>query len=131
MLDRYRLNHHGSLLWTKAAFHSPDRDVIITARMLIDTGASFTALSDRLISAILDNPIPLRQQSIATASQNIMAPVIAIPRFNCLGKQLNSFAMLTIPIPRNAFIDGLIGIDFLRSCGALIDIERSEIIITK
>jgi hypothetical protein len=76
MLDRYRLNHHGSLLWTKAAFHSLDRDVIITARMLIDTGACYTALSDHLMNAIFDNPIPLRQQPIATASPNIMAPVI-------------------------------------------------------
>jgi predicted aspartyl protease len=131
MLDRYRLNLHGSLLWTKAAFYSPDRDLVITARMLIDTGASYSALSDHFIRAILDNPVPLSHRSIATASQSIMAPVIEVARFNCLGKQIDNFAIVTLPIPRNAFIDGLIGIDFLRSCGALIDVERSEIVITK
>jgi hypothetical protein len=52
-------------------------------------------------------------------------------RFNCLGKQLDGFPIVAIPLPANGYVKGLIGMDFLRQFGALIDIDRSEIVITK
>jgi aspartyl protease family protein len=123
----YKLKPHGKLLWTKAAFGCQNSDLIITARLLIDTGATFTALSDRLVKAIVETPLVLRQEPIITASDRLMVPVIAIPWMNCLGQQINNFPMISLPIPHNAFIDGLIGIDFLRQHKGIIDIEKSEI----
>jgi predicted aspartyl protease len=127
----YKLKPHGRLLWTKAACGCQDSELVITARLLIDTGASYTALSDQLIRAIVDPPIPIRQQAIMTASNQILAPVIAIPWLNCLGKQMDNFAVIALPLPSNTCVDGLLGIDFLRSCGAMINIDRAEIIVTK
>jgi predicted aspartyl protease len=129
--NRYKLKPHGRLLWTKAAFSYQDSELVITARLLIDTGASYTAISDRLLRALIDTPIPLRQQAIMTASEQIWAPVIAVPWLNCLGKQMPNFPVIAIPLPSSTFVDGLVGIDFLRLCGAIIDIDRSEILVTK
>jgi predicted aspartyl protease len=123
----YKLNPHGRLFWTKAAFGSANSEAIITARLLIDTGASYTGLSEPLIQAIVGNPIVLRQQPIMTASDRLMAPVIAIPWMSCLGQRLDNFSMLALPLPTNAFIDGLIGIDFLKRYKAIIDIDQAEI----
>jgi predicted aspartyl protease len=131
MPDRYKLKTYGHLLWTQAVFKCDNRDLFITARLLIDTGASYTCLSQQLIQSIIDNPTPLSQQTIQTASQKITVPVIALPRLNCLGKQLDNFPIVAIPLPANGYVKGLIGMDFLRQFGALIDIDRSEIIITK
>ena len=125
----YQLKPHGRLLWTKAAFGCQNSDLIITARLLIDTGATFTALSDRLVNAIVETPVILRQEPIMTASDRLMASVIAVPWINCLGQQINDFPIIALPIPSNAFVDGLIGIDFLRRHKAIIDIEKSEISI--
>ena len=123
----YQLKSHGKLLWTKAAFGCQNSDLIITARLLIDTGATFTALSDRLVNAIVETPTILRQESIMTASDRLMAPVIAVPWINCLGQQIDAFPVISLPIPNSAFIDGLIGIDFLRRYKAIIDIEQAQI----
>ena len=131
MSDRYKLKTYGQLLWTQAAFKCEDRDLFITARLLIDTGASYTCLSQHFIQSITDNPNPIRQQSIQTASQQLTVPVIAIPRLSCLGKQLDCFPIVAIPLPKNGYAQGLLGMDFLRQCGALIDIDRSELVITK
>jgi predicted aspartyl protease len=128
---RYTLRPHGKLLWTKAAFGYQDNELVITARLLIDTGASYTVLSDRLVRSILDQPVPIRQESIMTASSIVSAPVVAVPWINCLGKQIFDFPIVSLSLPTNAFIDGLVGIDFLRFCGAVIDVDRAEILITK
>jgi predicted aspartyl protease len=131
MPNRYKLKTHGQLLWTQAACKCQDQELFITARLLIDTGASYTCLADDLVRSIIDNPIPLRQTTIQTASDRLTVPVIAIPRFNCLGKQIDAFPIIAIPLPINSYVKGLIGMDFLRLCGALIDIDQSEIVITK
>jgi predicted aspartyl protease len=129
--NRYQLKPHGKLLWTKAAFGCQGSDLIVTARLLIDTGASYTAVSDRLIRSIVESPVILRQEPIMTASQRLTAPVIAVPWINCLGQQIDNFPVIALPIPSNAFIDGLVGIDFLRRFKALIDIDSSEILVMK
>jgi predicted aspartyl protease len=129
--NRYQLKPHGKLLWTKAAFGCQGSDLLVTARLLIDTGASYTAVSDRLIRSIVESPVILRQEPIMTASQRLTAPVIAVPWINCLGQQIDNFPVIALPIPSNAFIDGLVGIDFLRRFKALIDIDSSEISVMK
>jgi predicted aspartyl protease len=131
MLDRYQLKPHGQVLWTQVAFKCQDRELFITARLLIDTGASYTCLSNHLVKAITDHPTALRQTTIQTASDRLTVPVIAIPRFNCLGKQIDDFPIVAIPLPINSYAKGLIGMDFLRLCGAIIDIDRAEILVTK
>jgi predicted aspartyl protease len=139
MPDRYKLKTHGQLLWTQAVCKCQDQELFITARLLIDTGASYTCLADDLVRSIIDDPIPLRQTTIQTASDDLRSvvdhrltvPVIAIPRFNCLGKQIDAFPIIAIPLPINSYVKGLIGMDFLRLCGALIDIDQAEIVITK
>jgi predicted aspartyl protease len=128
---RYKLKTHGQLLWTQAAFKCQDRELFITARLLIDTGASYTCLSDHLVRSIIDQPTPLRQTTIQTASDQLTVPIIAMPRFSCLGKQIDAFPIVAIPLPINSYAKGLIGMDFLRLCGAMIDIDRSEILVTK
>ncbi len=125
--NRYKLKPHGKLLWTKAAFGCQGSELIVTARLLIDTGASYTAVSDRLIRSIVETPIIIREEPIMTASDRLMAPVVAVPWINCLGQQVDQFSVIALPIPNNAFIDGLVGIDFLRRFKAVIDIDASEI----
>ena len=64
-----------------------------------------------------------------TASDRLIAPVIAVPWTNCLGQQIDSFPVIALPIPNSAFIDGLVSIDFLRRYKAVIDIEQAQILV--
>ncbi|MBC7516491.1 MAG: hypothetical protein H7237_08705 [Alkalinema sp. FL-bin-369] len=61
MSDRYKLKTYGQRLWTQAAFKYEDRDLFITARLLIDNRASYTCLSQHFIQSITDNPKSIRQ----------------------------------------------------------------------
>jgi hypothetical protein len=40
------------------------------------------------------------------------------------------FPVLACALPDNTFVDGLLGMDFLKNCGAVIDVNRAEISIS-
>jgi len=61
------------------------------------------------------------------ASGTINAPMVAVPWFNCLGQRIENFPIVAYTIPAAAFVDGLLGIDFLVSCKAIINVANAEI----
>jgi hypothetical protein len=46
---------------------------------------------------------------------------------SCFGTRIESFPILTCDLPTRTLIDGLIGMDFLNACGAVIDIRQATI----
>lgn len=87
-------------------------------------------LSNRLIAAISGESInPLRTESILTANGKITAPVIPVPWMNCFGNRIEQFPILACALPTNTFIDGLLGMNFLTECAAVIDVEKAEVYV--
>lgn len=124
----YPLQKWGNIFLVQAAFGCQDPDLVVTAKLIVDTGASYTVLSHRLMRTIAGaNAVPLRQENIVTASQRTTAPVMAAPWINCLGMQIESFPIVALTLPTNAVVDGLLGVDFMKCCKAVIDIDRAEI----
>ncbi len=127
----YKLQKQGNLLWSRAAFGCNDSALIVTVRLLVDTGASYTMLSNRFIQSIAGKAIePLRSESILTANGSITAPVIPVPWIHCLGNRIEQFPIVACALPTNAFIDGLLGMDFLIRCAAVIDVHKAEIYVS-
>lgn len=85
-------------------------------------------LSDRLVRSIVGEfPATLRQENILTANGRITAPVVSVPWISCLGDRIDQFPILACALPASTFIDGLLGMDFLTRCRAVIDVYKSEI----
>lgn len=127
----YRVNRWGDLLWLRIAVGNQDGSSIVKVRLLIDTGASFTTLPTRVLQLVgCELEQPLRTQNITVASGIISAPVVAVPWFNCLGQRIENFPVVAYTIPTNAFVDGLLGIDFLRRYRAIINVAEVEIRLT-
>jgi predicted aspartyl protease len=126
----YPLQKWGNIFLVQAAFGSQDNDLVVTAKLIVDTGASYTVISNRLMRTIAGvNATPLRQENIVTASQRMTAPVIAVPWMNCLGMQIDEFPTVALTLPTNTMVDGLLGVDFMKRCKAVIDIDRAEIVV--
>jgi aspartyl protease family protein len=123
----YPLQRQGNLLWVRAAVGSNDGSAIVV-RLLVDTGSSFTVLPTRVVEALGCNLLqPLRIIATVGASGTINAPMVAVPWLNCLGQRIESFSVVAYTIPAAAFVDGLLGMDFLSSCKAIITIANAEI----
>jgi hypothetical protein len=67
--------------------------------------------------------------SITAASGVVQASRVRVPLFSALGKAENNCAVVALDLPSSAGVDGLLGIDFLELCGAMIDVQRSRVII--
>ncbi|MFM2431188.1 MAG: hypothetical protein RLZZ511_2401 [Cyanobacteriota bacterium] len=128
-LQSYQLEQRQNFLLTKAAACSVEKRCKVI-RLLIDTGANFTVLPPDILREVgCDLEKPLRRIQIAAAGGLIQVPIVAVPWFNCLGQQIEEFPVAALKLPAAAAIDGLLGMDFLKMQGAVLDIRQSSILI--
>lgn len=123
----YRCNRQQNVLWLRAAVgRDGDRSIII--RLLIDTGASYTVLPTMVLRRIGCNlDLPKQKKKIVTANGAIEMPIVAVSWFNCLGIKREDYLVVALDLPVNSFTDGLLGMNFLREVGAVIDVAKAEI----
>jgi clan AA aspartic protease (TIGR02281 family) len=123
----YRCNRQQNVLWLRVAVgRSGDAPLLI--RLLVDTGASYTVLPTRVLQRVgcnLDET--LEKKKIVTANGTIDVPIVTVPWFNCLGIKRENYPVVALDLPVSSFTDGLLGMDFLREVGAVIDVANAEI----
>lgn len=97
-------------------------------RLLVDTGASYTMLPVEMVEAVgCDTHHPVARRRIVSATGIIVAPVVQVPWFHCLGERVEDIPVVAHTLPAGVWVDGLLGIDFLSRCQAVLDIVQAEI----
>jgi predicted aspartyl protease len=116
----YPLEDRKNFLLVKAGVGSLDtRSKVV--KLLVDTGANYTVLPpDFLIELGCDLNKPVRIINIAAAGGMVQVPIVR-------GQRVESFPVIALKLPAAAAIDGLLGMDFLKLQGAIIDIKRSRV----
>jgi clan AA aspartic protease (TIGR02281 family) len=123
----YRCYRQQNVLWLRVAVgQSGDKPLLV--RLLVDTGASYTVLPTRILQRLGCNlEQPLEKKKIVTANGALDVPIVAVPWFNCLGIKRENYPIVALSLPASSFTDGLLGMDFLREVGAVIDVANAEI----
>lgn len=124
----YPLERRHKLLYIRAAVGDGMASPVI-ARLLVDTGSSYTVLSKQVIQSARCEISASRLIAITAASGIVQAPRLKIPLFSALGRSAVEYDVVALDLPTSAGVDGLLGIDFLELCGATIDVKRSQIAI--
>lgn len=97
-------------------------------KMAVDTGASFTMISYENAFVIGIDPSKSRNTiEITTANGIVIAPLIKIPSFMCLGIEIKNMYVTCHNLPPESNIDGLLGLDFLKAAQIIIDFSRDII----
>ena len=100
----------------------------ITARMLLDTGAGITVLSDTLAERLKLNPNGAETLLLKTLSREIRVPLAHISEM-----QLGAHTREDMPVaicsmgPAKAFFEGILGMDFLRGFTITVDAPAKKI----
>jgi predicted aspartyl protease len=125
----YRLREVGNLMSLRVAFGNREGDSK-TVRLLVDTGSSYTVLPTDLLEELgCDMRRPVQQVTIVTASGVIQVPMVLVPWLNCLGQRMENFPVLARALPFGTFTSGLLGMDILKRCDAVIYAKRAEIVV--
>jgi predicted aspartyl protease len=123
----YPLEMRNGLLFLRVAISDKVRQPVI-ARLLIDTGSSFTVISTQVLQdAGCDLQLPQKLVTMTAAGGIVRGRVFEIPRFSALGQTIESFKVVGFNLPTSADMDGLLGINFMRSCGAIVDTGKASI----
>ncbi len=124
----YRLEKHGSLLMTRAFVEGQSGKAY--PKLLIDTGSTYTILSQEMLESIGSSPATATQrQRIITGSGYQIAPVVLLNSFSCFGKFLKDFYILGHTLPFGVYVDGLLGMDFLGKFDMEIRTKSGELVI--
>ena len=100
------------------------------ARLALDTGASSTLVSKEILVAIGYDPDALpKTVNFTTGSQLESAARVTIDTVEALGQTQRNLAVIAHTLPPTAFIDGLLGLDFLRSHVLTLKFQKGEIIL--
>ena len=121
-----RFNGRRGLVVVNARLFGPSGDVI--ARLAVDTGASSTLVNEELLILIGYDPAALPKTVRFTTGSGVeTAPRITIDRIETLGQVRARFSAIAHTLPSSAAIDGVLGLDFLRSHVVTIDFRNGEI----
>jgi len=124
----YQLSRHGNLLLTSATLGSKKQGYFARARLLMDTGSSYTILPVKMLEELgYDLRDAIGRQKLITGQGEIYAPVISISWFNSLGQSIKKFEVAAHNIPQLARLDGILGMDFLCYSRAVISVADAEI----
>jgi predicted aspartyl protease len=123
----YRLSQLGDMLALRVAIANLAGETKVI-RLLLDTGSAYTVFSPDLLAEMgCDFKNAHRRVRVVTAGGMIQAPIVILPRINCLGQQFEHVPVMAHSVAFGTFTSGLIGMDLLRRCGAVIYTRRSEI----
>ena len=126
----YKAQVFGQLMVTSAYIRGPRSDGHL--KLLVDTGSVYTILERNILETAGYSLTSTKEfRFIVTGSKVERLPRLRLQRFNCLGKLIENYNVLShdFPIEIGRYFDGLLGMDFLRRFPIEIKPQSYEIIL--
>ena len=100
-------------------------------RMVLDTGASTTLIPWDVAEALGYDPARSpRRVRFMTGSGMEAAPIFTVDAVEVLGVRVSRVPVICYDLPQRSFVDGLLGLSFLRHCSLSIDFRRGILDLT-
>lgn len=97
---------------------------ITTKRLALDTGATFLMIPWVVAELIGYKPeLSKEKTEMITASGVETAPIITLKQVSVLGKTANNVQTIVHDLPPKSYVDGLLGLSFLRRFSLHIDFK--------
>jgi len=127
-VKQYSLIRKGNIFITKASVRY--RTDFGRLTLIVDTGSSRTLISRFELESMSCNIVSSSKiQRLVTASGIVDAPMFTIDSFFCFGKRIDNFEIVAYDLPRESFVDGLLGMDFMSSFDISISTKNGTVIV--
>jgi predicted aspartyl protease len=125
-MKRYAIDPRGNVIIVRAAIEG-EHDIEVI-QLMVDTGATHTLLQWRRLQELGYDPAASREwRRVLTVDSTVMVPQVRVRRLHCLGKAIENASVLCHTLPFVTYVDGLLGIDFLKSFDIAIHIRQGYI----
>lgn len=126
-MNKFRFNPNAGIILCKTKLQNKKQNIFL--KLAVDTGASITMISIESALAIGIDPFKAtRHIEITTTNGVILTPIITIPSFTCFGIDVKNMDVICHNLPAESSVEGLLGLNFLKSAKVSIDFSRNEII---
>lgn len=124
----YKPQRFGELMVTKVYIRGPKGAA--TPRLLIDTGSTYTIVAPEILKSIGCDPVgATRTVRIITGSRHEVLPCVKILQLSCFGQVVENTYVLAHSLPPGVYVDGLLGMDFLRRFPIELRPYRGEVVV--
>ncbi len=124
----YRVESFHSLMTVKAYVKGPE--AVAYPKMLVDTGSLYTIIAQEILEYVGCSPAQAKERRrIVTASGYEILPFVKIEQFSCLGLLVKDCSVIAHTLPSGTYVNGLLGMDFLRQFHIEIKPFSGEIIV--
>lgn len=129
-MSKFRLDTTHGIILCKVKLANNKRYII--AKLAVDTGASFTMISIETALAIAIDPSKsTRHIEITTANGVVFAPIIKVQSFKCFGIEVKNMDVVCHNLPPESPVEGLLGLNFLKTAKVILDFPKNIIEIIK
>jgi len=99
-------------------------------QLAVDTGAVRTLVVPEALLLVGYDPLASQERVFVTTASGVEScPVVAVKRFEAVGRAVEDFPLISHPLPPTIQLDGLLGLDFLRRKRLVIDFEAAQIVL--
>lgn len=106
--------------------------LIATARMALDTGASYTMIPWKIAKALGLNPEKSRNTTqIITASGIEISPIVKINSMVLGRAEIKNIEAVVHDLPASSYVDGLLGLNFLNNFKLVLDFKKGILELLK
>ena len=124
----FRFDPRQGLVIVPTRLWGPSGDTV--ARLALDTGATRSVVSAAILVGVGYDPATIHGRvRISTASGVEFAAALPVEKIEALGLVRTPFLILCHTLPPSTSVDGLLGLDFLRSCQLAIDFREGVLSI--
>ncbi|HEY9687990.1 MAG TPA: retropepsin-like aspartic protease [Coleofasciculaceae cyanobacterium] len=123
------LKNSRNALMVDATLHN--RDAHVGGTFIIDTGATYTSISQELAEKLGIDLSHCETVRITTANGRIDVPKVMIETLNVNGLEAHNVEATVIPVRHGSSFSGLIGLSFIRQFVLTIDPQGGQLIFQK
>ncbi|MCS7198363.1 MAG: aspartyl protease family protein [Candidatus Bipolaricaulota bacterium] len=106
----------------------PTGDTIV--RLALDTGATRTVVSWEVVVLVgYDPAVASGRVQMTTGSGVEFVPQVFLEKIEALGQERRDFPVLCHTLPPSATVDGVLGLDFFRGQGLVIDLRAGVVTV--
>jgi len=100
-------------------------DIIVRPKMALDTGATYLMISWEMAEVLGYEPELSKERiNMTTASGVEKVPLITLNSVSVLGKKVENVKATVHDLPPRSYVDGLLGLSFLRNFKICLDFRE-------